>query len=139
MSNDITFQAIQMLINYHIFFLFIVPIVFIINLFNLYVQKNYAVLNKRLWFCMPLLFSLYAVNFLLGITIWAMEGFGFSFGILWMIVIWLLALIWEVKRNKKLKTSRLSEESMQQYVKLCKQCYFGLLIIYVASMVVLGI
>ncbi|MCE3038929.1 hypothetical protein [Helicobacter anatolicus] len=133
MESDLTLRTLEILKSYHVFFLFIVPVVFVLNLLYLYTQKNYASLNKKIWFSMPLLFSLYAVGFVLGIVIWAMLGFTYQGKILLMLFVWTIFLVGEIIRSKKLKIMRLSQEGMERYIAGCKIFYILALAVYLVS------
>lgn len=123
MESSSVALAISSLISYHHIFASLLLIVFGLNLFFLFSEKNYAKLNKKIWFCMPLIFLLLGIVFLLGISIWAMLGFGFSWRIVGMILLLLAILVCEIRRKNLLVKSRISEAGMQSYVRFCKILY----------------
>lgn len=119
----LTNQALLLLISWHYFFICVLPVIFAANLYFLFTHKNYAILNKRIWFCMPLIFLFSGIGFFTGISAWAMMQFAFSKRILIMIVIFLLVLIFEIKRKNKLKISRISQKGMKKYINFCIAMY----------------
>lgn len=136
-SNGVNL-AISSLIFYHHIFVFLLLPVFIFNLFNTFFEKNYAKLNKKIWFCMPLIFLLLSITFLIGISIWAMLGFEFSWRIVAMLIILFVILVCEIRRKNLLKTARISESGMRSYVKFCKLLYSIESIILIIAMGILG-
>lgn len=136
-SNGVNLAISSLIFYHHIFVSLLLP-VFIFNLFNTFFEKNYAKLNKKIWFCMPLIFLLLSITFLIGISIWAMLGFEFSWRIVAMLIILFVILVCEIRRKNLLKTARISESSMRSYVKFCKLLYSIESIILIIAMGILG-
>lgn len=117
-------QAFSSLVFYHQFFSAFFAFPFVLNLYNLFKQSNFAILNKKIWFCMPLIFFLLAVSLLSGLNIIFTQRLFFSTQIALMIVFWLVVLLGEIYRIKRLKIARrINEEAMLSYVKFCKLLY----------------
>lgn len=87
---------------------------------------------------MPLIFLLLSITFLIGISIWAMLGFEFSWRIVAMLIILFAILVCEIRRKNLLKTARISESGMRSYVKFCKLLYSIESIILIIAMGILG-
>ncbi|MCI6217444.1 MAG: hypothetical protein MR629_02755 [Helicobacter sp.] len=124
-------QSLNDLVFYHKFFafLFIVPIV--CNLWNLYFHKNLVSLNKKIWFCMPLVFFLVAVAILSGLNILFFNFESFSFSVVSMIGLCVYILITEILRIRKLKVAKRTDlEAMKSYVNFCKIVYFTQAILF---------
>ena len=122
-------QALKSFIFYHYIFISIVPLVYAFNLFTLLTQKNYASINKTLWRNMILLHFLLGVGLLSGLGILAMEKFYFTLPIMAMIVLYCLLMGGEIFRNRWLKSARIAESSMQNYVRYAKGFYLLALIL----------
>ncbi len=137
-SNGVSLAISSLIFYHHIFVSLLLPI-FAFNLFNTYFEKNYAKLNKKIWFCMPLIFLLLSIIFLTGISIWAMLGFKFSWRIIAMLAILLIISIYEIKRKNLLKISRISESGMKSYVKFCKLLYSIQLIMLILAISIFGV
>ncbi|CBG39393.1 hypothetical protein [Helicobacter mustelae] len=132
MDDNLTLQAIEQLRSYHKFFALLLAGIYLMDFGILWTQKNYATLNKRLWFFMPLIFCLLAIIFLLGISLWAMMGFVFEGRIFEMCAVWVVFLSLEIMRSKILKRSRISLAGMKKYVRFCKiyyGCGFGIFVV----------
>ncbi|WP_258864257.1 MULTISPECIES: hypothetical protein [unclassified Helicobacter] len=118
-------ESLQGLVFYHkIFaFFFIVPIM--LNLYHLFFHKNLIQLNKRIWYCMPLIFFLFSVALLSGLNIVIFNPQSFGFSAILMSAFCLLVLVGEIMRLKILKVAkRTSLEAMQKYIKFAKILYF---------------
>lgn len=116
-------NVLKDMIFFHYLFVILLPLIYASNLYILFKEKNYAKLNKKIWYRMPLIFLLLSINFLIGLSIWAMQQFIFQFSIILMCFIFCFLLGSEIYRIKKLKQSRISEEGMQNYVSFCKKIY----------------
>ncbi len=122
MEFDGLAQALKDLIFFHYFFIAILPLIYFFN-FLIVLDKNYAMINKRLWKSMIAIYFLLAVNFLSGISILAMQQFILSFKIFAMFLVFCLCLGFEIYRNKTLKTARIAQSSMENYLKICRFFY----------------
>ena len=122
-------EALKSFIFYHYIFIAFVPLVYIFNLLTLFMQKNYAIINKTLWRNMILLHFLLGVGLLSGLGILAMEKFYFTLPVVAMIVLYCLLMGGEIFRNRWLKSARISESNMQKYVRFCKGFYLLALIL----------
>lgn len=127
------FNAVQKAFSnlnfYHAFFCAFFAIPFLINLYSLFTYQNFASLNKKIWYAMPLIFFLLCIAFLSGINVSITQNQFFSLPVLAMWVYWVFVLGGEILRMKILKVARrTSKEAMLRYVKFCKFLYiFNLL------------
>lgn len=114
---------------YHAFFCAFFAVPFIINLYSLFTYKNFASLNKKIWYAMPLIFFLLCIAFLSGINVSITQNRFFSPFIILMWAYWVFVLGGEILRMRILKIARrTSKEAMLRYVKFCKLLYiFNLL------------
>ncbi|ANV97719.1 hypothetical protein BBW65_02370 [Helicobacter enhydrae] len=117
-------QAFSSLTFYHKFFSAFFALPFVLNLFNLYTIKNFATLNKKIWFYMPLIFFLLSVAIFSGLTLIFMQQVFFSLRIVAMSLFCLFVLIAEITRIKRLKIARrTNEQAMLDYIRFCKKIY----------------
>lgn len=117
-------KAFSDLVFYHAFFSAFFAFPFVLNLYTLYTYKNFASLNKKIWYAMPLIFFLLAVAFLSGINVSITQNNFNSPIVLAMWGYWLFVLIGEIIRIRILKIARrTNEEAMLRYVKFCKILY----------------
>lgn len=118
-------EAFSSFLFYHYFFSAFLALPFVINLITLFTYKNFASLNKKIWYAMPLLFFLIAVCTLSGLNLSAMGHNFTSAKVLGMFVYILFVFLGEIYRIKLLKVARrTSEEAMLEYVKKAKILYF---------------
>lgn len=108
---------------FHTFFMYFMPIPFIINLYALFNQRDYIKVNRKIWFVMPMIFFLIAVAFFTGIFVMAMTHFAISAKVILMIVVTAIIFIGEIVRIRKLKLAKTKEELMIAYLKFCKILY----------------
>lgn len=108
---------------FHSFFMYFMPIPFIINLYTLFNQRDYIRVNRKIWFVMPMIFFLVAVAFFTGIFLVAMEHFAFSARVIFMVVVTAIIFIGEIVRIRRLKIAKTKEELMIAYLKFCKILY----------------
>lgn len=108
---------------FHTFFMYFMPIPFLLNLYTLFTQKNYSKIITKLWFVMILIFFLIAVASFSGVFVWAMNGFTSSYRIWLMIVATFFIFLGEIWRIKKLKLARTQEKLMISYVNFAKLLY----------------
>lgn len=108
---------------FHSFFMYFMPIPFIINLYTLFNQRDYIRVNRKIWFVMPMIFFLVAVAFFTGIFLVAMEHFAFSARVIFMVVVTAIIFIGEIVRIRRLKVAKTKEELMIAYLKFCKILY----------------
>lgn len=123
MESIATKNILETMIFYHYFLTLPLPIIYLINLFTLQIQKNYATINKRIWYSMPLIFLFLSISFFGGLCIWAMEHFSFKLSIIIMLLVFCILTGSEIYRIKRLKKDRISEASMKKYISLCKKLY----------------
>lgn len=117
-------RAFSNLNFYHVFFCAFFPIPFLINLYSLSTYKNFASLNKKIWYAMPLIFFLLCIAFLSGINVSITQNDFSSPFVLIMWVYWIFILIGEILRIRILKVARrTSEGAMLKYVRFCKFLY----------------
>lgn len=121
------FNAIQKafsdLVFYHAFFSAFFAFPFVLNLYTLYTYKNFASLNKRIWYAMPLIFFLLGVSLLSGINVFITQKH-LSLPVLIMCGYWLFVFVGEIFRIRILKVARrTNEQAMLQYVRFCKFLY----------------
>ncbi|PAF49509.1 hypothetical protein BKH41_02255 [Helicobacter sp. 12S02232-10] len=120
---DMVAKAFNDSVFFHSFFMYFMPIPFLINLYTLFAKKNYTQINRKIWFVMPMIFFLVAVAFFSGIFVMAMQHFHINAKIILMIVTTLFIFVGEIIRIKKLKISKTNEKLMQGYLKFCKILY----------------
>ncbi|PAF47799.1 hypothetical protein BKH46_02910 [Helicobacter sp. 12S02634-8] len=120
---DMIAKAFNDSIFFHAFFMYFTPIPFLINLYTLFTQKNYARVNYKMWFVMPMVFFFVAVAFFSGIFVMAMQHFHIDMRIVAMIVVTIFIFIGEIVRIKRLKLAKTKETLMQEYLKFCKFLY----------------
>ncbi|PAF53696.1 hypothetical protein BKH42_04145 [Helicobacter sp. 13S00482-2] len=108
---------------FHSFFMYFMPVPFIINLYTLFNQKEYIRVNRKIWFVMPIIFFLIAVAFFTGIFLLAMGHFIIDAKIIMMIVVTLFIFLGEIFRIRRLKIAKTKEEFMISYLKICKILY----------------
>lgn len=123
MESIATKNILETMIFYHYFLTLPLPLIYLINLLTLQMQKNYATINKRIWYSMPLIFLLLSISFFGGLCVWAMEHFYFKFSIILMLLVFCILTGSEIYRIKRLKEDRISEASMKKYISLCKKLY----------------
>lgn len=111
---------------YHAFFCAFFAIPFLINLYSLFTYKNFASLNKKIWYAMPLIFFLLCIAFLSGINVSITQNNFSSPFVLAMWAYWIFVLGGEILRMRILKVARrTSKEAMLRYVKFCKLLYLS--------------
>lgn len=120
---------------FHSFFMYFMPIPFIINLYTLFNQRDYIRVNRKIWFVMPMIFFLVAVAFFTGIFLMAMGHFALNIRVIFMVVVTAIIFIGEIVRIRRLKVAKTKEELMIAYLKFCKILYgadliFCLLLIF---------
>lgn len=108
---------------FHSFFMYFMPIPFIINLYALFNQKDYIRVNRKIWFVMPMIFFLVAVASFTGIFLMAMEHFALNAKIIFMAVVTAIIFVGEIVRIRRLKVAKTKEELMIAYLKFCKILY----------------
>lgn len=123
---------------YHYFFSAFLALPFVINLITLFTYKNFASLNKKIWYVMPLLFFLLGVSTLSGLNLSAMEHNFYSPLVLAMFAYTLFVIGGEIYRIKLLKVARrTNEKAMLEYVKKAKILYIldllGFLLLFFGS------
>lgn len=117
-------KAFNDLVFYHAFFSAFFAFPFVLNLYTLYTYKNFASLNKKIWYAMPLIFFLLGVALLSGLNVSITQNIYTSPMILVMWGYWLFVLVGEIARIRILKLARrTNEEAMLKYVKFCKILY----------------
>ncbi|PAF52274.1 hypothetical protein [Helicobacter sp. 13S00477-4] len=120
---DMIAKAFNDAIFFHAFFMYFMPLPFIINLYTLFTQKDYIKINRKIWFVMPMIFFLITVAFFSGIFVMAMQHFVIDSRVFLMIVGVLFIFIGEIFRIKKLKIAKTKESLMIKYLKYCKILY----------------
>lgn len=120
---------------FHSFFMYFMPIPFIINLYALFSQRDYIRVNRKIWFVMPMIFFLVAVAFFTGIFLMAMGHFALNARVIFMVAVTTVIFIGEIVRIRRLKVAKTKEELMIAYLKFCKILYgvdliFCLLLIF---------
>lgn len=131
-------EAFSSFLFYHYFFSTFLALPFIINLITLFTYKNFASLNKKIWYVMPLLFFLIAISTLSGLNLSAMGHNFTSPKVLAMFVYILFVFVGEIYRIRLLKVARrTSEKAMLDYVKKAKILYFldllGFILVFFGS------
>ncbi|WP_027327803.1 hypothetical protein [Helicobacter pametensis] len=117
-------QAFSDLVFYHAFFSAFFAFPFALNLFTLFAYKNFASLNKKIWYTMPLIFFLLSIAFLSGINVSITQNLYTSPFVIGMWAYWLFVLCGEIIRIKILKVARrTNEQAMLKYVRFCKILY----------------
>ncbi|WP_104697036.1 MULTISPECIES: hypothetical protein [unclassified Helicobacter] len=124
MESESINDVLKNMIFLHYIFIIPLPIIYIFNLYVLFRESNYARLNKKIWYGMPMIFLLLSISLLTGLSIWAMQQFQFHFSIIFMCFVFCFLLGSEIYRIKNLKRSRIAEEKMQKYISFCKKNYF---------------
>ncbi|WP_240328963.1 hypothetical protein [Helicobacter suis] len=109
--------------SFHAFLMALGPIVFGINLVFLGLVKNYATLNKCLYFMMPMVFAWVAMAFFSGIFLLAMQSFALSGKVALMGLVVGIVMLGEIMRVYKLKLARTKESLMLAYIKWSKGLY----------------
>ena len=131
-------KAFSDLVFYHAFFSAFFAIPFALNLYNLFTYKNFASLNKKIWYSMPLIFFLLSIAFLSGINVSITQGNFANPMVLAMWGYWIFVFGGEIIRLKLLKIARrTNEEAMLKYVRFCKTLYMlnllGFALLYFGS------
>lgn len=135
---DMIKKAFSSFLFYHYFFSAFLALPFVINLITLYTYKNFASLNKKIWYVMPLLFFLIAVAALSGLNLSAMGHNFTSAKVLTMFAYIIFVTAGEICRIKLLKVARrTNEQAMLDYVKKAKILYFldllGFILVFFGS------
>lgn len=123
MEVDMIAKAFNDMVFFHAFFMAFFPIPFLINLYTLFTYKTYQKVIVKLWFVMPIIFLLVAVGSFSGVFILASRQWYMTWQIGAMIALTLLIFLMEIKRIKRLKLARTSEELMRKYITFCKWVY----------------
>lgn len=123
MEVDMIAKAFNDMVFFHAFFMAFFPIPFLINLHTLFTYKTYQKVIIKLWFVMPIIFLLVAVGSFSGVFILASRQWYMTWQIGAMIALTLLIFLMEIKRIKRLKLARTSEELMRKYITFCKWVY----------------
>ncbi|MDL0079376.1 MULTISPECIES: hypothetical protein [Helicobacter] len=123
MEVDMIAKAFNDMVFFHAFFMAFFPIPFLINLYTLFTYKTYQKVIIKLWFVMPIIFLLVAVGSFSGVFILASRQWYMTWQIGAMIALTLLIFLMEIKRIKRLKLARTSEELMRKYITFCKWVY----------------
>lgn len=121
---DMVKETFSSFMFYHYFFSAFLALPFVINLITLFTYKNFASLNKKIWYVMPLLFFLVAISTLSGLNLSAM-GHNFTSPLVLAMFGYILFVIGgEIYRIKLLKVARrTNEEAMLEYAKKAKILY----------------
>lgn len=135
---DMIKKAFSSFLFYHYFFSAFLALPFVINLITLFTYKNFASLNKKIWYVMPLLFFLIAVATLSGLNLSAMGHNFTSPKVLAMFAYIIFVTVGEIYRIKLLKVARrTNEQAMLDYVKKAKILYFldllGFILVFFGS------
>lgn len=120
-TQDSSVMAQSLLV--HAFFVALLALAFMINLYTLFKEKNFIQLNRKIYLVMPAIYILLSIALLSGIFIWAMQQFEFSFSAVVMLLGLLLMLIAEIKRHKSVKFAITKKERMEAYIKKAKILY----------------
>ncbi|CRF50456.1 hypothetical protein HHE06_02830 [Helicobacter heilmannii] len=118
-----TSLAWQNALSFHVFLMALGPVLFLLNLAFLWLAKNYASLNKTLYFIMPMVFMWVAMAFFSGVFLWAMQRFHFSWKVGLMGLVLTVVCGGEIWRVRKLKIARTKEAFMLSYIQWCKGLY----------------
>ncbi|BDQ28777.1 hypothetical protein ASB7_06140 [Helicobacter ailurogastricus] len=115
--------AWQSALKFHVFLMALGPVLFCVNLAFLWLVKNHASLNKKLYLMMPMVFMWGAMAFFSGVFLWAMQHFNFSWKVGLMGLVLGMVCGGEVWRVRKLKIARTKESLMLAYITWCKGLY----------------
>lgn len=126
------------LLAYHQFFGLFYPLLFAINLLNLFFTKNYSRMNFRIWLASSATFFLLSISFFSGLVlVFFMREF-FSFRIFCMLVFMFIVLILEIYRARRLKFARTKESLFIAYIRFSRVLYLILLILWFILMWILA-
>lgn len=118
------------LVEYHAIFSYIIFLPILLNIYRLFTYQNLVILNKKIWFSMPIIFFLITVGLLSGISILAMSK-ELKLSVIFMIVFTLLVLVLEIVRIRYLKVARrTNQDMMDRYVRFCRIIYIAELLLF---------
>lgn len=101
--------------------LFFIP--YIWYLIILYRAETFLVMNKKIYFVMPITIFLLGVGIITGGFLLAMRHFLLDIRIIFMVFILAIFLAGEIYRMKSLKKAKTSLIGMQRYRQICKVMY----------------
>lgn len=124
MPNDAYMQGVFL---HEIFAcLFFIP--YIWYLVILYRAKTFLIMNRKIYFVMPITIFLLGVGIITGGFLLAMRHFILDIRIIAMIFVLAIFLFGEIYRMKTLKKATISLREMQRYKKICKVMYIFFII-----------
>lgn len=82
----------------------------LINLYALLFKPSHTQKLRTLALVAPAYYTLLSASIFSGLVIWAMLGFFLSFKILSMLIIWLIVFVFEIKRHKRQKLTRIEAD-----------------------------
>ena len=110
-------------ISTHLFFIYILLAIMLINIYSVYTVKDFVTLAKRLRFFTPMFHTLNAIVIYTG-TIVAFYAKTFSFTIFIMIAAAIAIMVLEIKRYKKMRIIKVADKQLQsEFVVFAKKIY----------------
>lgn len=114
--------ALNQAISFHIFINYALLCISATHGILLFAFKDFVKINKTSFYLTPLFLGFLFIDFLSGVSVWAMMGFAFSAKILLMIVANCMFVV-EILRVKKLRKAREIAQNRFQYVRFAKIAY----------------
>ncbi len=118
--------ALKQAIQFHYAIGIVLAAIFIINIAILFMKDFYKV-HKYMWYSTPIIFGILAITIISGFSILAMNKFNTNIKVLFMIVVNVAIIIFEIIRIKKLRIVRKKPSLIKQYKTQSKILYIGYL------------
>lgn len=126
--------ALNQAIFFHAFINYLLLLIASINGIVLFSIKDFVKINKTSFILTPLFLGLLFINFLSGVSVWAMMKFAFSPKICLMILANFM-FVFEIFRVKKLRLARQNPSIRHTYIKIARMVNFAYIAIILAFVV----
>lgn len=125
--------ALNQAVSFHIFINYALLFISATHGILLFAFKDFVKINQTSFYLTPLFLGFLFIDFLSGVSLWAMMGFSFHIKILLMILANFM-FIGEILRVKKLRKARQILRLRAEYVRFAKIAYllyFALILAFV--------
>lgn len=126
--------ALNQAIFFHIFINYLLLFIAVINAILLFVFKDFVKINKISFIFTPLFLGLLFIDFLSGVSVFAMMKFAFSIKICLMILANFLFIL-EIIRVKKLRLARQIPQFRHKYIIYARVINIAYIAIFLAFLV----
>lgn len=121
-------------VNVHLFFLLLILLIYLKNLYVLFTVNDFITLSRKIRFFGPMLHFFLSATFFLGIILSVFTKDYRSIEILIMYGLWLFFFISEIKRYKKIRSITSKEpDTQQRFIQWAKKLYGLNLLLLIGS------